>query len=91
VGASDLVASTAGRDALRPQGYQINAALTEAIFVGLMRRLDHGSAPDPAKVQTAIDEIRSDERMQSVVSRATADEESVRKRLEVATASLARA
>ena len=68
---------------------QVNAALTEALLVGLLRRLDHGSEPTPQGVQTAVQEIRNDARMIAAVSRATADEENVRIRLETATARLA--
>jgi hypothetical protein len=89
--ASALIAEAAGRDALRPQGSQVNSALTEALFVGLMRRLDQGTTPSAAAVASAIAAASGDPRMQGVISRATADEESVRTRLEVAIGNFARA
>lgn len=88
--ASRLLAENAGRSALRLHGYQINAALTEAIYVGLMRRLDHGTPVEGASVRRALQAIEQEPQMDTAVSRSTADEESVRTRLEIATAEFAR-
>ncbi|MGB2756600.1 MAG: DUF262 domain-containing protein [Acidimicrobiia bacterium] len=87
--AAQLVAAASGRNALRPQGSQVNAALTEAIFVGLMRRLGSDPTPDEAAVRAAIDRIHSNESLVVAVSRATADEDAVRTRLEAATTAFA--
>lgn len=88
--AAKLVQETVGKEALRRTGYQLNAALTEAIFVGLMRRLDHGEPIQPSDVGGVIASLRGDEAMESAVSRATADEENVRTRLELATSHFSR-
>jgi len=91
VAATDLLRAEAGSDALRRQGAQVNAALTEAILVGLMRRLDAGPSIDAARTRAAVNFLRNEEDLQEVISRATADEESVRSRLEIATAAFAAA
>jgi hypothetical protein len=64
---------------------QVNAALTEAVFVGLLRRLESGEAPDPKGVTAAVEEMWRQEGFEQAVTRATADEESVRTRLAVST------
>jgi hypothetical protein len=89
--AARLLYEGVGRQALRRQGSQINAALTEALFVGLMRRLDHGIPIAAAAVGEAVKALQSDQTLASAVSRSTADEENVRARLETATAVFARA
>lgn len=88
--ASQLLAEGAGRQGLRRQGYQINAALAEAIFVGLMRRLDHGTSVDAVAVGEAVGRLGQNSSLATAVSRSTADEENVRIRLETATAEFAR-
>jgi hypothetical protein len=83
-GAAELLDATVGKEGLRRTGYQLNAALTEAVFVGLMRRLDERDI-SPQSVSEAVSTTRSDEELQMAISRATSDEENVRIRLEVAT------
>jgi hypothetical protein len=87
--ASRLISTTVGRRALRLDSYQVNAALAEAIYVGLMRRLDHGTPVPIDDVADTINAIRNDASVQASVSRATANEENVRARLEIATARFA--
>ncbi len=83
--ASELIASAEGRQAVRYQSSQVNAALTEALFVGLMRRLDFQQEIKAGDVVKAINDIQKNKDLQAAVSRATANEESVKTRLEVAT------
>jgi hypothetical protein len=83
--ASKLMASADGRHAVRYEGSQVNVALAEALFVGLMRRLDFQQDIQADEVSRAIDDIRNDEKIRSAISRATANEESVKTRLEIAT------
>lgn len=80
-----LVLAGAGRDAVRPRSRQVNAALTEALMVGLMRRLDQDSDVSPEEVGHAVERIKHSDEMQTAISRSTADEESVRTRLRIAT------
>lgn len=88
--ACGLIQEGPGRDALRWQSNQINAALAESVLVGLMRRLDYAGESFPMQVRRDVDDIRRDDRLEAVISRATADEESVRVRLEIATAQFAK-
>lgn len=77
-----------GRAAVRRGGSQINAAVTEAVFVGLMRRLESGPV-DPTALAKALEALGGDEALGTSLTRATADEESVRTRLAVYTSRLA--
>src|SRR5262249_49146039 len=88
--ASELIASATGRRAVRYQSSQVNAALAEALFVGLMRRLDFDADVDAQDVSSAIDDIQGDARLRDAISRSTADEEFVKARLEIATKRFAR-
>jgi len=73
-----------GRQALRSKGTQVNAAFAEAIMVGLATRLGAEPPPDPTKVSEALDRLVKNEEFEGAVSKATADEESVRTRLALA-------
>lgn len=88
--AAELLATENGADAFRLGGGQINAALTEAVFVGLMRRLDQGDQVDHVQVGVELRQLRTDQALFTAVSRATADEERVRARLEMTTRAFAR-
>jgi hypothetical protein len=81
-----------GRSALRPRSQQVNAALTEAIFVGLMKRLaaDIDSLPDVKKLTDAVSQLIQSEEILGSTVRSTADEESVRTRLRLATEAMAK-
>jgi hypothetical protein len=83
--AAALLVAGPGGGALRLGKGQVNSALTEAVFIGLMRRLDTGSPVDPDQIQNALAQMHQDDGFVNAVSRATADEESVRTRLAVAT------
>ena len=88
--AARLLATGSGAGAFRLGSSQINAALTEAIFVGLMRRLDQGSQVERARLEVEMERLHNDEALLEAVSRATADEERVRARLEATTRAFAR-
>ena len=81
--AASLLDAADGHRAMRPGGSQINSALTEAFFVGLMSRIASGRATEPSDVRAALERLASDDTLTAVTSRATADEESVRRRLEI--------
>ena len=80
-----LILDDIGPQALRWQSSQVNAALSEAVLVGLMRRLDTGIEISPAAVATAIRSLLADKALGPTIARATADEDSVRTRLALAT------
>jgi Protein of unknown function DUF262 len=89
-----LLLEAEGRQALRYQSRQVNAALTEAVFVGLMRRLATDSAANlpsitQASISAALSNLTQDSAMTAAISRATANEEAVRTRIGLATDSFA--
>lgn len=79
-----------GPDALRYQSSQVNVAMTEALMVGLMRRLEVGAAPDASTIAATISTLKQDADFSYAIVRATADEENVRMRLGLAAQALAR-
>jgi len=81
--AAAMLTAGPGRRALRPGGSQVNAAFTEAVFVALMRRLESGSVRSE-DVATATQRLESED-LGTSITRATADEDSVRRRLNAAT------
>ncbi|MBL7498641.1 DUF262 domain-containing protein [Frankia sp. CNm7] len=88
--ATELILARAGRRALRARGSQLNAALTEALLVGIARRLDAGTEPTPEDIDEQIRRLLEEPELEQVTARATADEESVRTRLALATKAFAR-
>ncbi|MEO3892361.1 DUF262 domain-containing protein [Nonomuraea sp. B5E05] len=87
--AAALIRIEAGPQSLRRQSAQINTALTEAIFVGLMRRLDVDDQVDATAVADRINALSTNKRLEPAIARATADEESVRVRLALSTQAFA--
>ncbi|MFD7885113.1 DUF262 domain-containing protein [Streptomyces bauhiniae] len=87
--ASKLLLSGPGRAALRFQSSQVNAALAEALYVGLMRRLDGGTTPAPDDVTNAVRAFVTNSETAPSISGSTATEEYVRKRLDMATKAFA--
>jgi hypothetical protein len=85
VAAAELLLAGPGRSALRSQSAQVNAALTEALFVGLMNRIQ-GRKPPIAKVTKAVKKLTSNAELAGLISGSTANEESVRRRIEITTA-----
>ncbi|MGW1715411.1 DUF262 domain-containing protein [Streptomyces sp. NPDC002156] len=83
--ACNLLLSSVGRQALRLRGQQINSAFAEALFVGLMRRLENGTEPPQQVIVEAIEGLHSDREFTATVSGSTGSEESVRRRIEIAT------
>lgn len=78
--------ASAGASAFRYQSKQVNVALTEAVVVGLMRRLEAGEPkPTQQTVATTLAKLAADEKFVNAISRATADEESVKDRLATST------
>ena len=85
VEAATLIANGPGAGALRYLGNQVNAALTEAILVGLAHRIDTGDDADPSKVGERISTLLDDMDFVDAISRATSNEEKVAYRLAKAT------
>lgn len=84
--AAELINSGKGKVSFRLRGQQVNAALTESLMVGLMRRLERGGdLPSAATVSTAIDEVHSAASSTEAFTRSTADDEQVKTRLNIGT------
>lgn len=78
-----------GQPAFRHTSGQVNVALTEAVVVGMMRRLEAGPPPTAMSVKAAIERLKQDPGFILAITRATADEENVRTRLARSTQILA--
>jgi hypothetical protein len=89
--AANLMLEGPGREAIRPRGRQVNAALTEAIFVGLLKRLTMPAGPSPEAVTQAVGAISDDPNVIDSTTGGTADEEKVKTRIGRAIDHLARA
>ena len=63
----------------------VNAALADAVMVGVARRVRAGEIAKPADLKKAYDDLLSDPKFQGSIGRATADEESVKTRIRLAT------
>ena len=85
--AEHLVAGPGPR-ALRKSSSQVNAAQSEAIFVGLMRQLKIKDL-DAAAVSTAVDSLVANTDFDAATTRSTADETVVQGRLRIATEAFA--
>ena len=62
----------------------LNAAVFDAVMVGIAKRLDRSPLPNLDKVKLAYDTLLLDAEFRSACERSTADEENVRKRREAA-------
>lgn len=80
-----VVAEAIGPRAFRPSR-SLNAAVYDAVMVGLARRLARGAPASLAAVAVAYDTLLADQSFKASWIRATADEESVRSRIDLATA-----
>lgn len=89
--AATLLLRASGREALRAGGGAINAAFTEAVMVGLARRLDGTEEVDTTSIHRVVTALAEDEQMQTATRTATADEDNVRVRLTLASQAFARA
>ncbi|MFI9384204.1 DUF262 domain-containing protein [Kutzneria sp. NPDC052558] len=83
----EVANSSMGRSALRA-GIQVNAAFADAILVGLAARLTEGDIRDHPAIRAAREALIDDPEFQSAIARATADEERVSRRLNLARAAL---
>lgn len=81
--AAELIVRGPGGDALRKGSRQVNAAQTEAIFVGLMKRLAIRPI-DPISISRVIDGLGDNNEFDQATTRSTADELVVQSRLRIA-------
>jgi len=82
---TELLLAGPGEGALRAGGKQINVAMTEAVLVGLSRRLDSGDPPPAEAISDAISKLLADHHFTDAISQATANEDKVRTRIARAT------
>jgi hypothetical protein len=80
----DAVNSGIGKAAFRASG-AINSALVDAVLVAVGRRLDRGPISDPKELKVAFDVLISNQTFLDSIARATADEDRVKARLDLAT------
>lgn len=86
--AVDLIGRVVGRGAFKP-ARAINAAVFDSVMVGLSRRLEAGSIANKQNVQDAYLALLANRDYSNVTSRATSDETSVGRRLQLATEAFA--
>jgi hypothetical protein len=79
--AAVLLEASSGRSAIRFQSQQVNAALTEALFVGLMHSRRRHSASQTNRI---LEKLRTDTRFAAAISGSTSTEDNVKTRLELA-------
>lgn len=83
----DYAESVLGQNAFRPEK-QLNAAVFDAVMVALWELLRSGKRPEAARLQEAFRVLLENPCFRSAYLRSTADEEQVRKRIEIAVRSL---
>lgn len=83
--ASSVLDKSVGGAVLRKSSAQVNAARTEAVFVGIMKRLDQGALSED-QVRLAVATLDEDRIFDDATSRSTADENVVEARLRAAMA-----
>lgn len=79
--ASKLLYESVGKLALRTGGYSVNAAKTEAIFVGLMKRLASNPELTPESVRKAMAKLDSDNQFFMAIQGSTSNPNAVDIRL----------
>ena len=82
-----LVNQAVGREAFRPQ-HALNASVTDAILVGVARRLQHGPVTDRHALKLALDPVLKDDRFADLYTVGTTDPDKVRARIEKVTGAL---
>lgn len=84
---TDTIMSTIGQRAFRLDR-AVNAAVLDSVLVAVARRLDAGPIEDAEALEAAYTQLLGDDDYRGAVERATADEDSVRTRLRLATEAL---
>jgi len=84
----DVINDALGRRAFRPVR-ALNAAVFDSVMVGVARRLDKGDILDKKGLADSYDELQAIEKFQESTQKSTADETSVKQRLELATKAFA--
>ncbi len=82
--ALSLIEQQLGRRVFKPKS-AVNAALCDAILVGIARRLQKGEISRPTMIRDRYDDLLADEDFLSAINSATTDEENVKYRLMAST------
>ena len=82
-----LVNRAVGREAFRPQ-HALNASVTDAILVGVARRLQRGPVTDRNALKVALNPVLSDDRFADLYTVGTTDPDKVRARIKKVTGAL---
>ena len=83
--AAERLDGALGKTAFRPVR-PLNAAILDSVFVGVMRRLEKGPINDLEQLREAYEALLKNEDYVSAIDKSTADETSVSRRIELATA-----
>jgi hypothetical protein len=78
-----LIDDFIGASAFRPVR-AINAAVYDAVMVGLANRMEREPSPDPERIRPAYDSLLKAEDFEAAYGKSTSDEEQVRKRIQIA-------
>jgi hypothetical protein len=84
----DQVHEALGKTAFRPKG-TFNAAVFDAVMVGLARRLAQGKVADPEQVRQRYDDLLKVDAFVAATETGTAHQDSVDRRLDLATGAFA--
>jgi len=85
---TELIFSAVGARAFRLKS-AVNAAVADAVMVGVARRLNSGNVIDRAAMRASYEELLRNEDFLAVVAKSTANEDNVKRRLTMATAAFA--
>jgi hypothetical protein len=88
--ASQMLLRADGHSSLRPGGPQINVAMTEAVFVALLTRLQESRDIDEPRLAAALVALPNDAVFALATTRATARVENVSDRLRIAKTAISR-
>lgn len=83
----EIVNQAIGREAFRPQ-HALNASVTDAILVGVARRLQRGPVTNRDALKAALDPVLKDDRFADLYTVGTTNPEKVRARIEKVTGAL---
>jgi len=86
--AIEAINGTIGEMAFRPKG-SVNAAVFDSVMVGVSNRLDKGEIREKEKVRERYDALLINPEFVQATTKSTADEENVKKRIELATTAFA--
>jgi hypothetical protein len=87
--ATASLSKAGARHQLRRSGQRVNAALVEAVVVAAMRRAASGASMDSDEIAARLGGLVDSKEMDAAIGGATANEENLRTRLEIATAAFA--